>query len=202
MTNTAKSDKTGIVYVFTNPAMPGYVKIGKTSRNNVEQRLKELSNPAGVPVAFQCPYAAEVEDETKVEEAIHKAFAVDRPNKKREFFTTDPQRIIDLLTAFAISDATPETQKMLDKITTPEDKEAAKTTPYRKGVDRLKKKGWDSIVEAIGSKNPKLQRLKMQLKAIPCTKGNADQLRAIIKEAKDFHAYRRAALLELLDELG
>lgn len=113
-----------IVYIFTNPAMPDCVKIGKTSRDNVEQRLKELSNPTGVPMPFECPYAAEVEDAAKVEEALHKAFGCDRLNPKREFFLTEPQRIIDLLKAFAISDKTPLAQEVLGKITSPEDKSA------------------------------------------------------------------------------
>jgi hypothetical protein len=104
--------------------MPDCIKIGKTSRDDVEQRLKELSRPTGVPVAFECPYAAEVEDATKVEEALHKAFAVDRLNPSREFFTTEPQRIIDIIKAFAISDKTPLAQEVLGKITSPEDKSA------------------------------------------------------------------------------
>lgn len=115
---------TEIVYVFTNPAMPDCVKIGKTSRDKVEQRLKELSRPTGVPVAFKCAYAAEVEDAATVEEALHKAFAVDRLNPSREFFTTEPQRIIDTIKVFAISDKTPLAQEVLDKITSPEDKAA------------------------------------------------------------------------------
>jgi hypothetical protein len=115
---------TEIVYVFTNPAMPDCIKIGKTSRDDVEQRLKELSRPTGVPVAFECPYAAEVEDAAKVEKALHKAFDVDRLNDSREFFTTEPQRIIELIKAFAISDKTPLAREVLDKITSPEDKSA------------------------------------------------------------------------------
>ena len=115
---------TEIVYVFTNPAMPGYVKIGKTSKANVEERLKELSNPTGIPVPFECLYAAEVADATKVETAIHKAFDCDRPNKKREFFTTEPERIITLLEAMEIANVTPATDEILDRITSQEDKEA------------------------------------------------------------------------------
>ena len=115
---------TAIVYVCTNPAMPDYVKIGMTSKADVEQRLKELSNSTSVPMPFECLHAAEVDDAAKVEDALHKAFDDYRPNKKREFFTIDPQKVIVLLKAIQISDATPATEEILDRITSPEDKAA------------------------------------------------------------------------------
>jgi hypothetical protein len=114
-----------IVYVFANPAMPDYIKVGRTNRDDVERRLKELSNHSGVPAPFVCLYAAEVADAEKVEDALHVAFDVDRPNKKREFFTTAPDRIIALLEAFAVSpDESASVQEEFDKITDSEDKSA------------------------------------------------------------------------------
>lgn len=62
----------GIVYVLTNPAMPGLVKIGKTARGSVDARLVELYS-TGVPVPFECPFAARVSDEAKVESASPQA---------------------------------------------------------------------------------------------------------------------------------
>lgn len=44
--------KSGIVYVLSNPAMPGLVKIGKTTRGSVDARLSELYS-TGVPVPFE-----------------------------------------------------------------------------------------------------------------------------------------------------
>ena len=112
-----------IVYIFANPAMPDYIKIGRTSRDEVEKRLKELSNPSGVPVPFECLYAVEVADAKKVEDAIHEAFDCDRPNKRREFFTTASDRIMTLLDAFAISpDESDSIQEEFDKNTDTEDK--------------------------------------------------------------------------------
>lgn len=49
----------GIVYVLTNAAFDGYVKIGKTT--NLEQRLRSLDNTS-VPLPFRCVYAVEVDD--------------------------------------------------------------------------------------------------------------------------------------------
>jgi len=165
---------TGIVYVFTNPAMPGYVKIGKTAKSNVGHRLKTLSNPTGVPLPFECRYAAEVEDASKVEAAIHKAFAVDRKNPKREFFTTDPQRIITLLKMLEIADVTPATRQILDKITPPVDK-ATDTKSKSKQAHELKTKSWEEVVKSIGKKE-----LREDLLAMPYVKENVNKLRATI----------------------
>ena len=52
----------GTVYALSNPAMDGYVKIGKTS--NLEQRLKSLDNTS-TPLPFRCVFAVEVEEWTQ-----------------------------------------------------------------------------------------------------------------------------------------
>ncbi|MDR1910121.1 MAG: GIY-YIG nuclease family protein, partial [Spirochaetaceae bacterium] len=62
--------KHGIVYVLTNPAMPGLVKIGKTT-NEIQNRLNDL-NTTGVPFPFDCLYACEVDDCGLVETSLHK----------------------------------------------------------------------------------------------------------------------------------
>ena len=62
---TSENNQGGIIYVLTNPEMPGLVKIGKTSRKEVQQRLIELYL-TDVPVPFECEYAARVSYETVV----------------------------------------------------------------------------------------------------------------------------------------
>lgn len=42
----------GIVYLLTNPYMPGLVKIGMTKQEDLEKRMKELYT-TGVPVGFR-----------------------------------------------------------------------------------------------------------------------------------------------------
>ena len=106
----------GTVYVLTNPAMPGMVKIGKTTRD-VTHRLKDLYS-TGVPLPFECEYAALVNDVDKTEKVFHKTFYQSRVNPKREFFNIKPLQAIDLLKLMAIQDVTPSVQdkaKNIDK---------------------------------------------------------------------------------------
>ncbi|MEO5773871.1 MAG: GIY-YIG nuclease family protein [Sphingomicrobium sp.] len=89
----------GIVYILTNAAMPGYVKIGLTRRNDVGDRVKQLDNTA-IPVPFECYYAATVPDCAKLERTLHFVFGEKRARKNREFFTINPdlaKAIIDLV---------------------------------------------------------------------------------------------------------
>lgn len=41
-----------IVYVLTNPSMPGLVKIGKTTQKEVSERMTQLYT-TGVPTPFE-----------------------------------------------------------------------------------------------------------------------------------------------------
>lgn len=95
-----------IVYVLTNEAMPGYVKVGKTT-TSLEQRMKELSSSTSVPLPFTCFYACSVKNATFVERQIHDAFDNNRPNKKREFFQIAPARIVAALKLAELEDITP-----------------------------------------------------------------------------------------------
>ncbi|GAB4223286.1 MAG: hypothetical protein Kow0076_5540 [Francisella sp.] len=42
------SSEKQIVYVLTNPSMPGLVKIGKTTQSDVECRMKQLYSSGGL----------------------------------------------------------------------------------------------------------------------------------------------------------
>ena len=98
----------GTVYVLTNPAMPDVVKIGKTTRN-VELRLADLYS-TGVPLPFECAYAARVKDVDRTEKAFHTAFEPSRVNPRREFFNINPEQAIAVLELMAIEDVTPSVQ--------------------------------------------------------------------------------------------
>lgn len=99
-------DTEGIVYILSNEAMPGYIKIGLTT-TSVNQRILELSRSSAVPLPFECDYAVRVADVNKVERALHDAFGDHRINPKREFFSIASERVIAILKLLALEDVTP-----------------------------------------------------------------------------------------------
>ena len=94
-----------VVYLLTNPAMPGLVKIGRTSQEDAQKRLDGLYT-TGVPVPFELIFACRVEDSAKVEQALHTAFAPQRVNPRREFFRIEPEQALAILRLLHIEDAT------------------------------------------------------------------------------------------------
>lgn len=96
-----------IIYVLTNEAMPGYVKIGRTD-NNLEQRIRDLSVSTSIPIPFTCFYACTVKNAQFVEHQLHDAFDNNRTNPKREFFQIAPERVVSALKLAAIEDVTPK----------------------------------------------------------------------------------------------
>ena len=97
-----------IVYVLTNPAMPGIVKIGVTGQAEVQTRMGELYS-TGVPLPFDCVVAREIEgiDAGEIERALHTAFDPHRINPSREFFQLEPEQVEVLLGFIPGKDVTP-----------------------------------------------------------------------------------------------
>jgi hypothetical protein len=74
----------GWLYLLTNPAMPGLVKIGMTTRSP-EERAQELAS-TGVPMPFHVVAAWAVDDVRAAERDAHAALARYRVNDAREWF--------------------------------------------------------------------------------------------------------------------
>ncbi len=113
-----------IVYVLTNPAMPGLVKIGKTTQLEVEDRMKQLYG-TGVPVPFDCAFACQVKDASEVERALHFAFGNSRINPNREFFKLEPERVIAILKLLKVDEITTQFEKQIESETDAADKQSA-----------------------------------------------------------------------------
>lgn len=93
-----------IVYVLTNPAFDGLVKIGTTV--DLDQRLRSLDNTS-VPWPFRCEYAARVKDAYALEKLLHHAFGDRRVRDNREFFEVEASRVVAALKLTGGEDVTP-----------------------------------------------------------------------------------------------
>lgn len=102
---TRPSPALSIVYLLTNPAMPGLVKIGRASQDDAQTRLDQLYT-TGVPVPFELVFACRVEDSARVEQALHIAFGPQRVNQRREFFCIEPEQALAILRLLHVEDAT------------------------------------------------------------------------------------------------
>ena len=94
-----------IIYILTNSAFEGYVKIGKTT--NLKQRLRSLDNTS-IPLPFRCAYAAQVTNVDAAEKLVHDAFGDRRVRDNREFFEIDPMRVISALKLAGGKEVTPD----------------------------------------------------------------------------------------------
>ena len=119
------SEKSEIVYVLANEAMPNLIKIGKTKRKDLQARMSELYT-TGVPFPFECLWAGEVKDCNHIEKIIHNAFVDKRVNLKREFFNVRPEQVIPLLQVIAEKEITSDVNNALVKDLSEEEQNAAK----------------------------------------------------------------------------
>lgn len=87
-----KGPTPGYVYVLSNPAMPGILKIGKSVRGG-RHRAAELFS-TGVPSHFNLEFEIFVNDPFCIERAAHDALTDRRVSVGREFFRCDPSEAI------------------------------------------------------------------------------------------------------------
>ena len=80
----------GYVYVLSNKAMPGLVKIGFTNRT-IAERLSEL-NSTGVPTSFVCELYFDAHNAQLAERVIHHAFR--KYHFEKEFFKIPVVQIV------------------------------------------------------------------------------------------------------------
>jgi len=76
----------GYIYVLTNTAHTGNVKIGKTTKDPI-QRAAELSSASGVIGRFEVHYFVECGDIDHAEALTHQALKKYRTQSNREFFS-------------------------------------------------------------------------------------------------------------------
>jgi hypothetical protein len=102
----------GHVYILMNAAIPGLLKIGKTTRTP-EERAEELSRTPGVPAPFHVAYAEDVPDCDGAEKMIHSSLDKYRENNRREFFRLPLRDAVNIMRYIAstLRQAAEERQK-------------------------------------------------------------------------------------------
>jgi hypothetical protein len=107
---------TDCVYVFSNPSMPGIVKIGmtKNGEKGVEKRRKDLSSATGSPKPFVCEGFVATQDGKAMERKAHTALRDKRISRNREFFKVTPKVAIGLLKGLKSQELPPEKEFRID----------------------------------------------------------------------------------------
>lgn len=82
------------VYILSNPAMPGLLKIGYTAKE-IGQRMDQLYKGSGVPSPFKLEYLYKCNNGMNIEEEVHKYLKEFRHNNYREFFEIGLKQAID-----------------------------------------------------------------------------------------------------------
>ena len=89
----------GFIYILSNPAMPGLLKIGSTV-GPVEKRAADLSRMTGVPEPFKIERAFPVYvSPIEAEKRVHSVFGVFRSRRNREFFRLPVEYAVDAIQA-------------------------------------------------------------------------------------------------------
>ncbi len=150
-----------VVYVLTNPAMPGLVKIGKTQNEDAAARMAQLYT-TGVPFPFNVEFVCRVKNPDSVEKALHQAFAPHRVNPKREFFQIESSQAIAILKLLHVKDATDQFQ----------------ATPP--GIEKSE----TAAAERFSKRRPNLNFTEMQIPIGSILTSTATEATVVVVEAK------------------
>ena len=108
----------GLVYILVNPCLPGWVKIGMTENDDIEERLSRLNAPANIPLSFRCYATYKTEKPGEVENCNHKIIdTIDNSlrareelesgkKREREFFKILPEaayEVFEIISNFAVT---------------------------------------------------------------------------------------------------
>jgi hypothetical protein len=128
----------GYVYVLSNPAMPGVVKVGRSIHGG-SSRGRSLYQ-TGVPVPYVLEFEIYTKDHEWLEAQAHKSLRFNRVNPDREFFKCPPndaiEEILSIYSERLCSSPTPIAPEMTPPIS-PEE-EAARKAKGQEALNRLK----------------------------------------------------------------
>ena len=177
----------GIVYLLTNPVMPGLVKIGMTTREDMDARMKELYS-TGVPVPFECQFACRVKksDCVKIEKALHTAFEPQRINANREFFRIQVNQAKAILELFHHEDVTEDVSEEIQNDLTEEDKAASTKAQAKRPPLNFYEMGLQKGDVLIWKDNPSISVTIISERKV-CYEGEETSLSALSAKLKGYN---------------
>lgn len=93
----SKGEGKEIVYVMSNPSIPGLFKIGYTGKP-IEERRQKLSKATGVPTPFKVEYIFRLHGRgNELEREVHRYLEHKRNSIRREFFDVSLQEAIEAI---------------------------------------------------------------------------------------------------------
>lgn len=181
-----KTNEYGIVYLLTNPVMPGLVKIGMTTQKEIDSRMKELYT-TGVPVPFECQFACRVKktDCAKIEKALHTAFAPERVNANREFFKIKVEQAKAILELFHHEDFTEEFIDEIQDDLTQDDKDAVKKAKPRRPPLNFHEMGLSDGDTLVYTEDPSITAEIVGPKKVRCLDEDEISLTAITTKLRN-----------------
>lgn len=105
----------GWVYVLTNAAMPGLIKIGQSAADP-DYRSDALFT-TGVPEPFFVAYKGLFENYAQLERIAHARLAAQRNRNEREFFRMTPEAAISVIRDLSATD--PKYEEVTDECVQP-----------------------------------------------------------------------------------
>jgi hypothetical protein len=93
------SDYDNWVYILSNSAMPGYIKIGFT-KLSPEERAIQLSNTTSLPLPFKVEWAFHCYNGEQLEKEVHRHLESSRITGNREFFDLTVDEAKEIITKF------------------------------------------------------------------------------------------------------
>ena len=146
--------KIGFIYIMSNPAYQGSLKIGQSGKDP-EGRRKELGS-TGVLEEFVLEYRALSEDYESLEREIHRSLAGVRVSPKKEFFTISVPEAIDKIREVAGSRI--ESDKVF--YVSPEELQRIKDEKQRKAQEEIEKR--QKIVEESKKREQETKKRKLK----------------------------------------
>ena len=187
MEDAGKDGSSGLIYVLTNAAMPGLVKIGVTFGSDPESRAAQLYS-TGVPVPFDVEFAGEVADARRVERALHNAFREHRINPRREFFRIEPDQPVEMLKAFAVVDVTESVSSEINEAATDEERQSRESLRARRPALNFEEMGIPVGSELVYADDPSVTAVVADSRRIEF-RGEIVSLSAVTRDLKQLDYY-------------